>query len=139
MLSMSDESGLLSMHRSKINLTLNLLPCMIYLRNTCLFRSLIAYAVGCLKKMQVSQKHKESYTLVFCFTWAGTQDFDVFCRIADDNAFDWWTLGRRGGRGKPERKRPFQICYHRNAVLFPKLKEEWEERVTNTAFKLRSL
>lgn len=65
MLSMSDVSGLLSMHRSKVNLVLNLLPCMIYLRNTCVFRSLIAYAVGCLKKMQVSQNTRKVVSLCF--------------------------------------------------------------------------
>lgn len=63
----------------------------------------------------------------------------VFCGTADDNAFDWWTVGKREGREKTERKRLFQICCHGNALLFPRLKEEWEETVTNRAFRLRSL
>lgn len=70
MLSMSDASGLLSVHRSKVNLALNLLPCMIYLRNTCLFRSLIAYAVGCLKEMQVSQNTRKVISLLFDLRWS---------------------------------------------------------------------
>lgn len=32
-------------------------------------------------------KHQESYILVFCLTWDGAEDFNVFWGIVDDNAF----------------------------------------------------
>lgn len=47
-------------------------------------------------------------------------------------------LWQRGRKVKPKRKRLFQISYHENVFLFPKLKEEWKERVTNTDFKFWS-
>lgn len=83
MLSRSNVSDLLSKHISKVNLTLDLQLCVIYLRNICLFRSLlILLDVRKKNKMLVSQEHKESY---------GTQ-----ARAPDFNTMEAWyrdTLG----------------------------------------------